>query len=174
MKDNVLNLPIVKVSAVAGLLAFVFTVLYNILLFVLKVGVFDGLYNVSFFVNLIFTGLAIYHFRINMNFGELRFWQGMVITFIIVLISSLLVALFMLLYLGVIAPEFLEFSKQIKVNELVASKEMYLKDITEEGFNGIITIFKETAASQVAFSKILLNLFVSLIYGTILSIIFRT
>ena len=98
----------------------------------------------------------------------------MVINFIIVLISSLLVALFMLLYLGIISPEFLAFSKQVKIDELMANKEMYLNDITEEGFNGIITIFKETAASQVAFSKILLNLFVSLIYGTILSIIFRT
>lgn len=165
--------PLILISVWAGLISGVFAMVFISILHLLHVPLFDGLTNLSFVVNALITIVAILNFRNRNNNNELRFWQGLLISFIVFIVSSLVLMLLLSVYLGFIFPSYLSESITLKLEWLELNKALFLKDIKEEGFKNICEIFRKTSAVDVALSKVNINLMATFVYGIILSIIFR-
>ncbi|GAB5523213.1 MAG: hypothetical protein Roseis2KO_10850 [Roseivirga sp.] len=118
------------------------------------------------------TFVATKDFRDSENGGELRFYHGMTIGFVIYAATALVFALFYTLFMTVIQPDFLELYRQSMLEFLESRKEMLIANGSQESYEAQVAGLKDVTVSGLALDafgkKVISGLFLAPIFSVIL------
>lgn len=118
------------------------------------------------------TFVATRDFRDNENGGELRFYHGMSIGFVIYACTGLVFSLFYTLFMTVIEPDFLTIYSESMREFLESRKEMLVANGSEESFQTQLNNLGNTTVSGLALDafgkKVISGLFLAPIFSVIL------
>lgn len=132
----------------------------------------------SLFLDVILMGvvsfMATKDFRDNENGGELRFYHGMTIGFIIYTVAALLFSLFYFFFITVITPDFMGMYRSSMVEFLESRKELIVANAGEASFQRQVVALSEVTdfgLSLDAFGKKIIS---GLFLAPVFSIVLRT
>lgn len=171
-----INPRLVKVSGGYGLTSSVITIIAFLTFFYL--GQQPWRNTLSLIVDVIVIGtmtfVATKDFRDNENEGELRFYHGMTIGFIIYASTALVFALFYTLFMTVVQPDFLELYRESMLEFLNSRKEMLIANGSEESFQIQVDGLKDVTVSGLALDSFGKKVISGLFLAPIFSVILRT
>ncbi|MCE7996313.1 MAG: DUF4199 domain-containing protein [Roseivirga sp.] len=171
-----INPRLVKVAGGYGLTTSVITIIAFLTFFYL--GQQPWRNTLSLIVDVIVIGtmtfVATKDFRENENGGELRFYHGMTIGFVIYAATALIFALFYTLFMTVIQPDFLELYRQSMLEFLESRKDMLIANSSEESFQAQIDGLKDVSVSGLALDSFGKKVISGLFLAPIFSVILRT
>jgi len=115
---------------------------------------------------------GIREFRVNIRGGYLHFWEGMSIGLLEVLIFSVFMMIFVLIFGGVIEKDFVQEYVSGLQEQLIAGKEKFSGSVGEETFSKTLEILPSTTVFHLALDYFLkswpLGLFLIIIITLIL------
>ena len=120
------------------------------------------------------TFMATKDFRDNENVGELRFYHGMAIGFIIYTATALLFSLFYLLFITVEVPDFMDSYYISMVEFLESRKEFTIANGSEEYYNEQLESLKDVSASGLTLDAFGKKIISGLFLAPVFSIVLRT
>lgn len=169
-----INPRLVKVSGVYGLTTSLITVIAFLTFYYL--GQQPWRNTLSLIVDVVAIGtmtfMATKDFRDNENGGELRFYHGMTIAFIIYAATALVFALFYTLFMTVIQPDFLGLYRESMLEFLNSRKDMLIANDGAEYFQKRVDSLKDVTVSGLALDsfgkKVISGLFIAPIFSVIL------
>lgn len=157
-----------KPSLVSGVLC----VLYFLLFYSLGDTLFSGAMGFDMLIPLPFCAISLYYYKASNN-GELRFWEGLILSSLVVYTSLLVLSFYLGVHLSVDST-YLAESIAAKEQEIITNKAQYVRlGVTEEELNYQLVHIKETTVGVIISSKIMWFSFIGFLYTIILSIIFR-
>ncbi len=159
-----------KPIIVSGLLC----VVYFLSLYLSGVPLFSRLMGLEAFIPIPFCGITLYFFKKYYNNGELRFWQGMILSEGVIIGSLVLFSFFLMLHFYWFDPNYLNESIVIKNSELLKNMDFYIASgRTKEDIYQQINQLKETTVGSILSDKILRFSLFGFFYAVFLSIVFR-
>lgn len=169
-----INPRLVKVAGGYGLTTSVITIIAFITFFYLDQQPWRN--TLSLIMDVIIIGtmtfVATKDFRDNENGGELRFYHGMTIGFVIYAATALIFAIFYTLFMTVIEPDFLELYRGSMLEFLESRKDMLIANGSEESFQTQVEGLKDVTVSGLALDafgkKVISGLFLAPIFSVIL------
>lgn len=171
-----INPRLVKVAGGYGLTASVITIIAFLTFFYLEQQPWRN--TLSLIMDVIIIGtmtfVATKDFRDNENGGELRFYHGMTIGFVIYAATALVFALFYTLFMTVIQPDFLELYRQSMQEFLESRKEMLIANGSEESYETQLAGLKDVTVSGLALDSFGKKVISGLFLAPIFSVILRT
>lgn len=118
------------------------------------------------------TFVATKDFRDNENEGELRFYHGMSIGFVIYFLTGVIFSLFYLLFITIIEPDFMTVYQETMRDFLESRKEMLIANGGEESFQSQLDALDGVKAFDLiidAFGKkVISGLFLAPIFSVLL------
>ena len=171
-----INPRLTKLSGGYGLISAVLTIVAFVVFYYLDQQPWRNLLSLILDVVLIgaVTFMATRDFRDNENGGELRFYHGMSIGFIIYTLTALVFSLFYLLFMTVITPDFIDIDRESMVEFLESRKEMILANGGEESYQKQLDSLPGTRATSLALDSFGKKIFSGLFLAPIFSIVLRT
>lgn len=171
-----INPRLTKVSGAFGLVSAGLTIVAFLAFYYLDQQPWRNLLSLILDVILIgtMTFMATRDFRDNENGGELRFYHGMTIGFIIYVLTGLIFSLFYLLFITVITPDFMDMYVVSMTEFLESRKDMLIAGTSEEAFQSQLDGLKDTTASGLALSAFGKKVISGLFLAPIFSIVLRT
>lgn len=171
-----INPRLVKVAGGYGLTTSVITIIAFLTFFYL--GQQPWRNTLSLIMDVIIIGtmtfVATKDFRDNENGGELRFYHGMTIGFVIYAATAFVFALFYTLFMTVIQPDFLELYRQSMLEFLESRKEMLIANGSQESFEAQVAGLKDVTVSGLALDSFGKKVISGLFLAPIFSVILRT
>lgn len=150
-------------------------VIYFLAFYFLGEPLFDegGLYKFDFVLAFPFGGICLYYFK-QMNNGELRFWQGFILSSTVLYLTFFITAVYLSVHLS-FDIDFLESSKALKINDmLLAQEKLTVEDIVkQEEIDYQVQHLKGTSIGTLVTEKFILFSFFGFFYSILVSIIFR-
>lgn len=132
----------------------------------------------SLIMDVILIGLVSFmatkDFRDNVNGGELRFYHGMTIGFIIYTATALLFSLFFLLFITVIIPDFMDMYRVSMVDFLEGRKDFIIANGSEESYQKQLTGLNDVSATGLSLSAFGKKIISGLFLAPVFSIVLRT
>ncbi len=136
---------------------------------------------ISFMIDILIVGLfsflAIKDFRSNYNSGELRFYHGMSLGFICYTTIAFVFAVFYLIFIEWVEPDFLTVFIETAKSDMELRKDMILMGVDtdpEAFFNQQLAALDEITKSSLIFDSFLKKLIVGIFLAPIFSIVLRT
>jgi hypothetical protein len=126
------------------------------------------------FVIGVFLFLSIKDYKSNVNSGELRFYQGMTVGFIVYFISALGFSLFYMVLIQWIEPDFLSDYIRVAQEDLIARKEMIIAGLSEESYNEQFSKMTETTTQVLVVDAFIKRVLIGLVLTPVFSILLRT
>ncbi|MFT6054481.1 MAG: hypothetical protein ACJAS3_000427 [Roseivirga sp.] len=126
------------------------------------------------FVIGVFLFLAIKDYKSTVNGGELRFYQGMTVGFIVYIISALGFSLFYMVLIEWIEPDFLSEYIKVAQEDLAARKEMIIAGLSEESYNEQYSKMTETTVGVLVIDSFIKRVLIGLVLTPVFSILLRT
>lgn len=152
----------------------VLCVVYFLTLYLMGTPLFSGLMGLEAFIPIPFCGITLYFFKRYYNNGELRFWQGMILSEGVMIGSLVLFSFFLMLHFYFFDPNYLNKSITIKSEELMRNMEIYVSSgRTKEEVYQQIDQLKETTVGSILSDKIIRFSIFGFFYSVFLSIVFR-
>ncbi len=171
-----INPRLVKVAGGYGLTTSVITIIAFLTFFYLDQQPWRN--TLSLIMDVIIIGtmtfVATKDFRDNENGGELRFYHGMTIGFVIYAATALIFALFYTLFMTVIQPDFLELYSESMLEFLESRKEMLIANGSKESFEAQVAGLKDVTVSGLALDSFGKKVISGLFLAPIFSVILRT
>jgi hypothetical protein len=169
-----INPRLVKVSGAYGLTTSLITVIAFLSFYYL--GQQPWRNTLSLIIDVVVIGtmtfMATKDFRDNENGGELRFYHGMTVGFIIYTATALIFSLSYTLFMAVIEPDFLEIYRQSMQEFLESRKEMLIANGSEESYQAQVEGLKDVTISGLALDafgkKVISGLFLAPIFSVVL------
>ncbi len=118
--------------------------------------------------------MATKDFRDNENQGELRFYHGMTIGFVIYTATALLFSMFYLLFITVIIPDFMEAYYTSMVEFLESRKDFTIANGSEEYYQKQLDSLKDTTPTGLALDAFGKKIISGLFLAPVFSIVLRT
>lgn len=133
---------------------------------------------ISFMLDILIIGVFIFlslkEFRSNVNQGELRFYHGMSIGFIVYLFTAVGFSLFYFAFINWIEPGFLEQYIKLAQEDLILRKDMIITALSEESYNEQYLMIDQTTSGVLILDAFIKRLFIGLIITPIFSVVLRT
>lgn len=159
-----------KPAVVSGL----FCVLFFIVMYLSGVYMFENVMGLDMFVPLPFSIIAVFYYRKYVNNGELRFWEGLLLSWMVIFVSISMLTLYLVVHFDIIDVNYLAESIRYKVNEIRESEAVLLaRDFSKETIDFQIEKLNETSLSIIISSKIIWYSIIGLFYSIIISIVLR-
>jgi hypothetical protein len=122
----------------------------------------------------VFLFLSVKHFKEYANNGELRFWQGMTVTFFTYLILSLTSALFIYVYLTWFNYPLFEEFVQLQVDKIVLNREQIINQTSEAQYEQLLNGMQNSKVIHSAIDDVFKKAFVWLFISPVISLFMRT
>ncbi len=122
----------------------------------------------------IFIVFGIRDFREYRNRGTLHFWQGFSIGTLIVLITGIIMAVYILILGGVIGPDFTTGYIDGTVEKIMEAKERLISQVGEAAFNKSLELLPSTTLFDLSLDYFLKGLPLGFILTIIIALILRT
>lgn len=171
-----INPRLTRLSGGYGLMAAGLTIVAFLVFFYLDMQPWRNL--LSLVLDIILIGvvsfIATKDFRDNENQGELRFYHGMTIGFIIYTATALLFSLFYFLFITVITPDFMELYRSSMVEFLESRKEFIIANASEESYQQQVAALSEVSASGLSLDAFGKKIISGLFLAPVFSIVLRT
>ena len=165
-----------RLSGRYGLMAAILTMVAFLVFYYLNLQPWRNL--LSLVLDLILMGvvsfIAIKDFRDNENGGELRFYHGMTIGFIIYTTAALLFSLFYFFFITVITPDFMGMYRSSMAGFLESRKELIVANAGEASFQRQVAALSEVSASALSLDAFGKKIISGLFPAPIFSIVLRT
>lgn len=126
------------------------------------------------FVIGVFLFLAIKDFKSSVNQGELRFYQGMTIGFIVYFIAAFGFSLFYFVLIQWIEPDFLSEFIKVAQEDLMVRKDMIVTALSEESYNEQYSKMADTTVSVLIIDSFVKRVLIGLVLTPVFSILLRT
>lgn len=164
----------VQVALKPILVSGVLCVVYFLFLYFVGIPLFSGFMGLEVLIPIPFCGITLYFFKKHYNNGELRFWQGMILSEGVMVGSLVLFSFYLMLHFYFFAPDYLNESIVIKNKELIKYMDFYISSgRTEEEINQQMLQLKETTVGSILSDKIIRFSLFGFFYSVFLSIVFR-
>lgn len=149
-------------------------VTYFLAFYFMGTHLFDGAMGFDVFIPLPFCGITLFFFKKYYNNGELRFWQGMILSEGVVFGSLILLSFYLMLHFYFFDTTYLQESITVKNNEMLRNKDLYIASgRTEKEIYHQIEQLKLTTVGVILANKILWFGALGFLYSLLLSIVFR-
>ena len=171
-----INPRLTKIAGGYGLVSAVLTIVAFIVFYYMDMQPWRNLLSLILDVVLIgaVTFMATRDFRDNENGGELRFYHGMSIGFVIYTMTALVFSLFYLLFMTVITPDFMDLYIESMIEFLESRKDMIMANGGEESYQQQLESLPDTRPSGLALDAFGKKIFSGLFLAPIFSIVLRT
>jgi len=160
-----------KLVLLFSAMSIVFGLSWTVVLYFFKVGAFDLVYKGGIIVAMVYSAIMLYYFK--KSRVEYLFSHAMVMSMILNFFFSFFVALTMFIMLDMHEQSFLSISIDVKIDEMLQNKEVYLKTISQENLDLTIESLKLTTPFTTALDFFTKFSIVGLFYSLILSLIFK-
>ena len=163
---------LIRATIPSGILGSAALIIYFFTFYLAQIPYLDKIYNLEFWIPLPIIIVSIYYYR--KAAGELRFWQGFLVGYLVNIIMLFTYIIFLVLMFCVFDEAFLSKSISAFIAEKHSERELILKSgWSEEEFNNLLKIAKNTTISSIVQGKIIVLSIAGLIYTVILSMLFR-
>ena len=168
---------LLKSGLIIGLMAGFFLVLLFFTLFSIGTSFTSLMYDVDLGLIIFFIFISLIYFRDYKNYQEMKFTQGLITGGVSTVVSSSIVAMFIIVFLTYIYPEALHEDVKRSVGELMninkKGENIYISLYGQKEFDLQIEAFKTVTVGQLAIKKFLSISIVGFIFTLVLSIFLR-
>jgi hypothetical protein len=165
-----------KLAIKYGAVAAVFSILAFVVFYIMGQQPWRNLISflLDVFVIGVFIFLALKDYKERFNNGELRFYQGMTVGFIVYLIVAVGFSLFFFVLMQWVEPDFLTEYIKLALEDLVSRKEMIVAGLSEESYLDQLSKLENTTISVLVIDAFVKRLLIGLVLTPIFSILLRT
>jgi hypothetical protein len=172
-----MNISLLKSGLTVGLLTGFFFILLFVTLFSLDTSFTSLMYDVDLGLMVFFVFITLIYFRDYNNYQEMKFTQGLLSGAITTVVSSLIMAVFILLLLNYICPDALADDVRKSIDGLMILNDkgdnVYVSLYGQEEFDLQMEAFKTVKVEQLAIKKLFSISIVGFIFTIVFSIFLR-
>lgn len=122
----------------------------------------------------VFIFLAVKEFKDYQNAGELRFWQGMSVGFVVYFTLGIISGVFLYIYLSTFGSEIFADFVSNEIDKIIQNKDMIVDQMGETTYEDVLRSMQQSKVIHVAFDDLIKKSFVGLFISPVISLFMRT